>query len=63
MAVHVSDGFSVHHQESGTVHTAIHTGYADCSLASSQQNLYDIYHCCMYSAILLMMDGETVRNT
>ena len=25
-------------------------------------NLYDIYHYCMYSARLLMMDRETVRN-
>jgi len=41
--VHVSDSFCVHHQESSTVHTAIHTGYADCLLASSQHNLYDIY--------------------
>jgi len=52
--VHVSDSFSVHHQESSTVHTAIgirHTGYADCllawniliSLASGQHNLYDVY--------------------
>jgi len=40
---HVLDSFSVHHQESSTVHTAIHTGYADCLLASSQHNLYDIY--------------------
>jgi len=41
--LHVSDNFSVHHQESSTVHTAIytcHTGYADCFLASSQHNLY-----------------------
>ena len=33
--LHVSDSFSVHHQESSTVHTAIgicHTGYADCLL-------------------------------
>jgi len=30
--LHVSDGFSVHHQESSTVHTAIHTGYGDCLL-------------------------------
>ena len=44
--LHVSDSFSVHHQESSTVHTTIgicHTGYADCLLASSQHNLYDIY--------------------
>jgi hypothetical protein len=26
-------------------------------LASSQHNLYDIYHCCVYSARLLMMDS------
>jgi hypothetical protein len=24
--------------------------------------LYDIYHCCMYSEKLLMMDRQTVRN-
>ena len=36
--LHVSDSFSVHHQESSTVHTAIgtcHTGYADCLLVGS----------------------------
>jgi len=58
----VSDSFSVHHQESSTVHTAIHTGYADCLLASSQHNLYDIYLFCVYSAGLLIMDRETVQN-
>ena len=31
-------------------------------LASSQHILYDIYHCCVYSARLLVMDRETVRN-
>jgi len=43
---HVLDSISVHYQESSSVHTAIgkcHTGYADCLLASSQHNLYDIY--------------------
>jgi len=34
-------------KESSTVHTAIHTGYADYLLASSR---------------LLMMDRDTVRN-
>ena len=41
--LHVSDRFSVNHQESSTVYTAIgicHTGYADCLLISSQHNLY-----------------------
>jgi hypothetical protein len=35
---HVSDRFSVHHQESSTVYTAkgiYHTGFADCLLAGS----------------------------
>ena len=41
--LHVSDIFSVHYQESSTVHTTIHTCYADCLLASSQHNLYNIY--------------------
>ena len=31
-------------------------------LASCQANLYDIYHCCVYSEKLLMMDRGTVRN-
>ena len=25
-------------------------------------NLYDMYHCCVYSEKILMMDRETVRN-
>ena len=55
--LHVSNRFSVHHQESSTVHTAIricHIGYANCllagsgwniliPLASSRHNLYDIH--------------------
>ena len=39
--LHVSNMFTVHHQESSTVYTAIgicHTGYADCLLADSQHN-------------------------
>jgi len=44
--LHVSDKFTVHHQETSTVYTLIgicHTGYADCLLAEIQNNLYDIY--------------------
>jgi len=44
--LHVSDGLSVHHQESKTVHTALgicQTDSADCLLARSQQNLFDIH--------------------
>jgi len=36
--LHVSNRFSVHHQESSTIHTAVgihHTGFADCLLAGS----------------------------
>ena len=45
--LHVSDSSSVYHQEFFTVHTG---------------NLYDIYHCCVYSEKLLMMDRGTVQN-
>ena len=31
-------------------------------LASCQHNMHDIYHCCVYSEKLLMMDRGTVRN-
>jgi len=40
--LHVSDRFTVHHQESNTAHTALgfcHTIYADCLLARSGWNL------------------------
>jgi len=43
-SLHVSDRFSVHHQESGTVYTATGMdGSILIPLASSQQNLYDMY--------------------
>jgi len=32
------------------------------SACKHSANLYDIYHCCVYSAKLLMMDRETLRN-
>ena len=60
--LHVSDGLSVHHQEFKTVHIAtgiFQTDTADCLLASTQQYLF---RCCMYSHVLLMMGGKTVRN-
>jgi len=65
-----SDSSSVHHQEFFSVHTACHTGLPTASeqdqdgpsssgiripLASCQQNLYDIYHCCVYTEKPLMM--------
>jgi hypothetical protein len=38
--------------------------YADILilLAMVYAELYDIYHCCVYSEKLLMMDRGTVRN-
>ena len=55
---HVSDRYSVHHQESSTVHTVIgicRTGFGDCLLAGSGWNRPDL-------ASKLMMDRETVGN-
>ena len=43
--LHVSDRFTVHHQESSTVYTAIgicHTGYAGCLLARSGWNSMEL---------------------
>jgi len=31
-------------------------------LASCSEKLYDIYHCCVYSEKLLMMDRGSVQN-
>jgi len=45
--LHISDSSSAHNREFFTVNTA---------------NLYDIYHCSVYSEKLLMMDRGTVRN-
>jgi len=39
---------------SSTVHTAIHTGYADCLLASSQHNLYAV--CTVLYAVCTVID-------
>jgi len=38
--------------------------FADSLLAARKlsANLYDIYHCCVYSEILLMMNEGIVRN-
>ena len=32
------------------------------SISLLSGNLYDIFHCCLYSEKLLMMDRGTVRN-
>jgi len=55
--LHVSDSFSVRHQEFGTVDTAMVYVIQVCC-----QQTCMTYHCCVYSAKLLMTDRETVRN-
>jgi len=36
--------------------------YMSYRFADSCEHLCDIYHCCVYSEKLLMMNKETVRN-
>jgi len=70
-SVHYQEFFTVH-----TAIGICHAGYADCLLAKIgmelqlhsdparklSANLYDIYHCCVYSEKLLMVDRGTVQN-
>jgi len=56
--LHVSGSSSVHNQGFFTVRTAM---VYVIQLARSA-NLYDIYHCCVYSEKLLIMDRGTARN-
>jgi len=66
----VSDSSSVHLQEFFTAHTAMVyvIKFADSLRAGSGRNVLillancDIYHCCVYSEKLLMMDRGTVRT-
>ena len=73
--LHVSDSSSVHHQELFTVHTAMAYVIQVCWQLASRirmchldharklsAKVFDIlvYHCCVYSEKLLMMDRGTV---
>ena len=69
--LHVSDSSSVYHREFFTVHTAMVYVIQFASRIRKERpdparklsaNLCDIYHCCVYSEKLLMMDRGTVRN-
>jgi len=65
-----------HHQDFFTVHTAMVCVIHVCWQLASRirmelhsdsarklsANLFDIYHCCVYSEKLLMMDRGTVQN-
>ena len=71
-SLHVSDSSSVHHQQFFTVHTAmvyvIQVTVTACeqdqgwTARNLSANLYDIYHCCVYSEKRLMTDRGTVPN-
>jgi len=59
---------SVHHQEFFTVHTAMVYVVQLVSRIRTERpdpahKLYDLYHCCVCSENLLMMDRGTVQNT
>jgi hypothetical protein len=73
--LHISNNSSVHHQELFTVHSAMVYVVQFCRQLSSRirmehsdpaskmsTNLYDIYHCCVYSEKILMKDRGIVRN-
>ena len=67
--LHVSDSSSVHHQDLFTVHIAmvyvtqvLLTACEQDPARKVSENLYDIYHCCVYGEKHLMMDRGTVRN-
>ena len=70
--LHVSDSSSVHHQVFFTVHTAMVYVKQVCWQLASRirmersdpaRKLYDIYHLCVHSEKLLMINRGTVRNT
>jgi len=51
--------FSLHTQQR---YTAYIFAFRPDPARKLSANLYDIYHCCVYSEKLLMMDRGTVRN-
>jgi hypothetical protein len=74
--LHVPDNSFIHHQEFFTAHTAMVYVILVCKQLSSRIRMFhpdparkmsaylnDIYHCCVYSEKLQMMDRGTVRNT
>jgi len=64
-ALHVSGGFSAHHQEHTIVHTA--SSIVNCSdrvkwVANIAVITVDNTWSCLYSCVLLMMGGGTAWN-
>jgi hypothetical protein len=63
--LHVSDSSSVHHQGFSLytqLESRIRTAFRPDPARKLSANLYNIYHCCVYSEKRLMMDRGTVRN-
>ena len=54
VSVSITSSFSLYTQQ-----CYMSDGFADGLLSA---NVYDVYHCCVYSTRLLMMDTGTVRN-
>jgi len=53
-------GFSLYTQLAGRIRTELQ--FRPDPARKLSANLCDIYHCCVYSEKLLMMDRGTVRN-
>jgi hypothetical protein len=62
--LYVSDTSSLHHQDFSlyTQQDQNGTQFQPNPAYKLSVNMYDIYHCCVYSEKLLMMDRGTVRN-
>ena len=59
--LYISEGLSIHHQESKTIYSIRCISYSFCGcLLASRHRTCVVW--CMHSLRLLMMDGETDRN-
>jgi len=56
-ALHVSGGFSAHHQELKTVHTSSMPSLLAATASGSSKQAW--HRCCVHSFELLMMGGKT----
>jgi len=54
--------FSLYTQQWYMSYRFAYMEHPDPAARKLSANLYDIYHCCVYSEELLMMDRGTVRN-
>jgi len=61
MSLYVGDRLECTCILDGIRHTGLLTAWEQDPARKLSTNLYDLYHCCVYSE-LLTMDGGTVRN-